>query len=392
MKWVDIPDGKRKQHAKVTPRAGGLAIIGAIIIGIVYFVFVKNFLNIDLGFELELPSFALLLGALAIALLGLYDDAYDLGFKTKFLVQVIIAYFMFVSGYRIDVSDFLNINPDLEVAASLSFLLTLLWFVGVMNAVNLIDGLDGLASGVSFIAFASLTAIFCLGGDLSMLPLFLVIAGAILGFLVFNFNPASIFLGDSGSLFLGFMLATYALEGKTHENSLLALIIAALAIGFPILDTAVAYIRRIASGQSPFNPDRDHIHHRLTGKLKLPTKKAVLVLYSLNGLMGLSAILLYAIDGYTGTIIGLTIVCVYAFLRKLGYLQFREVRKRVKALQGNRVPRGQQQSGLGSIEASRSSRKAEIIEKMAALSEEEVVKLVKQMEKRNSIEELLAEK
>ena len=390
MKWIDVPDGKRKQHAKITPRAGGLAIIGATLLGVFYFFIVKEFAGIDFGFELELPSVALLLGGAAIALLGLYDDAFDLGFKTKFLVQVVIAYFMFVSGYRIDVSDFLHINPDLEVAASLSFLLTLLWFVGVMNAINLIDGLDGLASGISLIGFASLTVIFTIGGDVSMLPLFLVIAGAILGFLVFNFNPASIFLGDSGSLFLGFMLATFALEGKTHENSLLALIIAALAIGFPILDTAVAYIRRIVAGKSPFYPDRDHIHHRLTGKLGLTTKRAVLVLYGVNVILGLSAIALYSIDGYTGVIITVSILFIYGFLRQLGYLQFREVRKRIKAL-SQRPVTGTENGSLLAVEGTRGTRKAKIMERMAALSEEEVVRLVRQMEKRNQIEELLAE-
>ena len=231
MNWLDIPDGGRKQHKKPTPRAGGLAILGASGLGIVYFFFVKDQMLTEFGLMSILPSLPLILGAVAIVLMGLYDDAFGMGFKRKFLFQFIIAYLMFVAGFRIDVSSLLFPSSDPYFHGSISLALTLLWYVGVMNAVNLIDGLDGLAGGVSLIAFGSLTLIFGLQGDFSSLFILLAMTGAISSFLVFNFNPASIFLGDSGSLLIGFMLATFALQGVSAHEPILSIIVIALAVG-----------------------------------------------------------------------------------------------------------------------------------------------------------------
>src|SRR5690606_19776605 len=139
----------------------------------------------------------------------------------------------------------------------------LVWIVGIINAVNLIDGLDGLAAGVSIIVLMAPTVIFHVQGDVGMLVLAVVVIGAAGGFLVHNFNPASIFMGDTGSMFLGFVLAMYALQGTRYGDPHLALLVPLLALGFPVLDTGLSLVRRLARGASPFMPDRDHIHHRV---------------------------------------------------------------------------------------------------------------------------------
>ncbi len=346
-KWVDIPDGKRTVHKQPTPRAGGLAIMVAFMMGIGYFFMLRDDLLTSFGFDLYLPSLAFLLGALSIALTGLYDDAYGLGFKKKFFFQILVAYLMFVAGFRVEVASIPLLGDDPYIQASLALPLTLLWYVAVINAVNLIDGLDGLAGGISLIAFGSLALVFSANGDLRFLPIALVVTGSIAGFLVFNFSPATIFMGDSGSLFLGFMLATYTLTGTSHENPMVALVIPILAVGFPLLDTSVAFIRRILNGQSPFAPDKDHIHHRLITRFKMTVPGAVLLLYVLNATLGLMAIMLVMVDArYFALIVGVAVVMLGVLLRKLGYLSISEGRRLVVRLArrqfGHRVPRGQQ--------------------------------------------------
>lgn len=371
--WVDKPDKNRKVHHKITPRAGGLAVIGAMIAGATFFALFFYIAPFEVNIAFAFPSLGLVLGSLVIVVTGLYDDAGHLRFNTKFLIQVIVSFFMFISGYRVDVTTVIPIIADFEIAAALSFVLTVVWFVGVINAVNLIDGLDGLASGVSLIAFSSLTAIFCIQGNLAVLPLFVVFAGATLGFLVYNYNPASIFLGDSGSLFLGFLLATYALESKIHENSILALIIASMAIGFPILDTATAFLRRIIAGRSPFYPDRDHIHHRLLYRMGLSTKQSVLTLYGFNIVLGCCAILVYVIDGYTLHIISANVLFLFVFLRSIGFMRFRTFKKYVYT----RVDRVLMKR---SVRRNKRVGRDELIEKLSSMSEEEIMELADRIE------------
>ena len=386
MKWLDIPDGGRKQHKKPTPRAGGLAILGASGLGIVYFFFAKDQMLTEFGLMSSLPSLPLILGAIGIVVMGLYDDAFGMGFKQKFVFQFIIAYLMFVAGFRIDVSTLLFPSSDPYFHGSISLALTLLWYVGVMNAVNLIDGLDGLAGGVSLIAFGSLTLIFGLQGDFSSLFILLAMTGAISSFLVFNFNPASIFLGDSGSLLIGFMLATFALQGVSAQEPILSIIVIALAVGFPILDTSVAYIRRIAAGRSPFSADRDHIHHRISERFGLSTKKAVLSLYTLNGFLGAVAIALVVVPNLElrVTILVVAATLVAGFLWQLGYLRRAEKPVTASSLPPTYVINGDGHAKTN-VEVTfhkplprlnalpKQPTKADILKMMAHLSEAEVI-------------------
>jgi UDP-GlcNAc:undecaprenyl-phosphate GlcNAc-1-phosphate transferase len=351
-KWVDVPDGHRAVHRRPTPRAGGVAISAAFLMGISYFHLLHPELASAFGFSFYIPSIPFLLGALAMAITGLYDDAYGLGFKKKFFFQLVVAYLMFVAGFRVEVSSIPLLGDDPYIQASLALPLTLLWYLAVINAVNLIDGLDGLAGGIALIAFGSLAFVFSARGDLQFLPIALAAAGGIAGFLFHNFSPASIFMGDTGSLFLGFVLATYTLSGTSHDNPIIALVIPILAVGFPLLDTSVAFVRRILNGQSPFAPDRDHIHHRLIERFKMSVPGAVLLLYGLNAALGLMAVMLVIVDPrYFAGIVALAVLLLGFLLRKLGYLRIREgvrlVTRFVKRSLGRpRVPRGQWKPGI----------------------------------------------
>jgi len=247
-----------------------------------------------------------------------------MSFRRKFLFQIVVAYLLLYAGYRFDVSGFPFVGTDPGFQALISIPLTIIWIVGIINAVNLLDGLDGLASGVSIIAFASLATIFGIqGGDIGVVAIALIVIGATAGFLVFNFSPASIFMGDAGSLFLGYMLAVYSLEGSAHAHPLLAFAIPVVALGLPILDTILCVVRRSIDGISPFSPDSDHIHHRLS---KLwPTRRAVLVLYAVSLWFGIAAILISQFELIVGLLmVGITMIAGLVGIRTLGYLNLRQ--------------------------------------------------------------------
>lgn len=352
-KWVDLPGGERTVHKEPTPRAGGIAVIITFLLGTGYMLLMGPGFDLPLGATTHLLSWAMMLGAAAIALTGLYDDAYGLGFKKKFLFQLLVAYGMYLAGYRIDVPEIYFLEADPYMQAGLGLPLTLLWYLGVMNAVNLIDGLDGLAAGISTISFVCLAIIFGLQGQQSLIPIAIIMGGALLGFLYYNFNPASIFLGDTGSLFLGFIIATYALQGTAHPQPFVALIIMALAVGYPLLDTALAFVRRFLKGHSPFAPDKDHIHHRMTGRFKYSTRKTVVALYVIHGLFCAAAITLSIVaTSYSLLIITGVVAGICLFLKGLGYLKLQRgmtlIRRRISDQIGERVPRGQW-SGDGSV-------------------------------------------
>jgi UDP-GlcNAc:undecaprenyl-phosphate GlcNAc-1-phosphate transferase len=205
-------------------------------------------------------------------------------------------------------------------------LLTLFWFVGIIIAVNLLDGLDGLAAGTSLITFGSLAAAFSVTGATSYLPLILVLSGALLGFLFYNFNPASIFMGDCGSTFLGFLLATYSIQGPHQTNSLLAFLIPILALGLPVLDTALSLIRRFLEQRSLFRPDQDHIHHRIARRFGLTHRMTVLVLYGVSLKFGVLAFSVTIVSDTLRTfVLTAAAFVIYLFLRSLGYFRLRDL-------------------------------------------------------------------
>lgn len=254
----DRIDSSRKIHARPVPRIGGIAFVAAIYSSV--------------GLSLAVPSLwkafvadgsrllALASGGLAVAGLGVWDDLRGTGARQKLAVQLSVALLLYCSGYALHSVEN-PFGPAIELGA-LSAPVTLLWIVGVSNAMNLIDGLDGLAGGIALAATAVILAMAVQAEHLPRVLIAAAMAGSILGFLVYNVSPASIFMGDTGSLFLGTVLAALALtpKGPGGEVPLVAM---ALAMGVPIADTLLAIFRRAARGAPMFSADREHIHHRI---------------------------------------------------------------------------------------------------------------------------------
>ncbi len=218
----------------------------------------------------------ILVGGIPILLLGIVDDLRGLRALPKLIVEALVALFLYWQGLR--VLGTTGPSGPIELSAILSALVTVAWIVGVVNAVNLIDGLDGLASGVAVIALSTTTVAALLRGELLLAFLTGSLAGATLGFLRYNFNPASIFMGDSGSLFLGYLLATSSIWSVRKSATAVLVIFPVVALGLPLLDTGLTISRRFLAGRPVMQADRDHVHHRLLLK-GLPVRRAVLLLY-----------------------------------------------------------------------------------------------------------------
>lgn len=270
----DPPDGDRKIHTNPMPRTGGISIAFGFAAPLVGLLFWGN------NFALELRDdkariAAFFVGLLSILGLGVYDDIKGCGAWGKLLVQTAVAVLLWQVGLRFETVNLFG--QPFEFGLS-SLPLTVLWVTGIINAMNLIDGLDGLAAGVAFFAAAALFVLAMQDGN-NMLGLFAAaLAGSVLGFLFYNFSPALIFMGDSGSMTIGYVFATAALWSACKRSTALALLLPILALGLPIADTALAFVRRAISGRSPFHSDRKHIHHRLLD-MGLSQRQAVLVLY-----------------------------------------------------------------------------------------------------------------
>ena len=290
---LDTP-GPRKVHQSPTPRIGGLSIFAGFVAGIVVAALASGY-----GRNGDWPRLAywIVLGicAVGILLLGLVDDVKGLTFRTKFLVQIIAGTAVWAAGFRIDSLGLPGSFGALELGPW-SLPLTLLWVVGVTNAFNLIDGLDGLAAGTALISTSTIAVAAVARGHLAVSAVSVALAGSLVGFLRHNFNPARIFLGDSGSMFLGFCLALISIHGSQKNVAVVAILSPFLLLGYPILDTGIAIARRIgyirsdSSGDGSlrfffrnlnrvFLPDRGHLHHRLL-EIGLSHRGAVLVLYA----------------------------------------------------------------------------------------------------------------
>ncbi len=279
---IDVPKDARRMHKKPTPRLGGLAIYLAFILVSLFFA-QKNVQNLTI-----------FLGSAIIVVLGIFDDRDALGAKFKFCIQLIAAAIPVVFGnLRIERITNPNLFSDdlyLEFGP-LSILITIIWIVAITNAVNLIDGLDGLAVGVSAIACMTMLAVSLLIGEIQIAIFLAVLAGSCVGFMPYNLNPASIFMGDTGSTFLGFMLATLSIQGMFKVYAIISFAVPFLILGLPIFDTAFAILRRVLSGRSPLSPDRGHVHHRLMD-MGFNQKQAVAILYAIATALGLLAVVL----------------------------------------------------------------------------------------------------
>lgn len=279
---IDVPKDSRRMHKKPTPRLGGLAI----------FIGFMGAMLVFYKFDVQMLS--ILIGAMIIVVLGIFDDVLALGAKFKFIVQIIAAAIpVCIGGMKI--AFFSSFNPfSSEPYFSLGVFaipVTIIWIVGITNAVNLIDGLDGLAVGVSSIAALTMLAVSLLNYEFGVAITMACITGACLGFIPYNFNPAEIFMGDTGSTFLGYMLATMSISGFFKFYAVVSFAVPLLILGLPIFDTASAITRRVLEGRSPMSPDRGHVHHRLVD-MGFNVKQAVAILYAISGTLGLAAVVL----------------------------------------------------------------------------------------------------
>lgn len=299
---IDVPKDGRRMHKRPIPRLGGLAIVFGFAVSICCFASFSRALT------------ATLCGAFIIVVMGVVDDCKNLNAKFKFIIQVIAALVVILGGnIRITVLTNPNIfsdNPYLVLPWWLSIGATVIWIVFITNAVNFIDGLDGLAAGVSAIMSVSLVFIALRIQEYSSAIIGLALMGACFGFLPFNFNPAKIFMGDTGSTFLGFMLATLSIQGVFKSYAIITFAVPLLILGLPLFDALFAMIRRICKGQSPMVADRGHLHHRLID-MGFSQKQTVFILYSISAVLGITAVVL----AESGTLRALILIfCVLIFM------------------------------------------------------------------------------
>ena len=323
--WVAPPDSPRHLHAIALPRLGGVAIYIAFVasVGIAFLV---NHVFPGTGFDYSQQTLlTILLPATIIVVLGIYDDLRSLGPYTKFAIQALAAAILFAGGLRI--LDLPVLFGARHFGWAIGLPLTIVWVIGITNAFNLIDGLDGLAAGSALFStlVVFVVAISTHAAVVSLLTI--ALAGAILGFLRFNFNPATIFLGDSGSLFIGFMLSALALQGAQKAPTIIAVAIPVVSFGLPILETALSVLRRWIGGRPVFIADREHIHHKLLQR-GLSHRQVVIVLYAVSALFALLSLFLLWPGGSTlGLVLAVVGTGVWLGVQHLGYLEFGELRR-----------------------------------------------------------------
>ena len=314
------PIDERKLHSRQIPRIGGVAIFVTVMVtlGVVWSVSQ----DVDWGDAGKLS--VILAGATAMHLLGLWDDLRPMPARWKFVGQIAIATGVFLAGVRVELLSVpLAGTGTVSLDGVVAGLVTVGWLVGITNAFNLIDGLDGLASGAALFALTTMFVVASIYGQTGAAFVTLVLAGATLGFLFFNFHPASIFLGDSGSLFLGFMLAGIGLLSSQKSPTMVALAIPLVSLGLPVLDTALAIFRRFLGGRPIFSADRGHIHHRLLSLGHSP-RKVALLLYGACAILALGAMLMVRQAAFIALVLVVVGLGVGLAVQRLRFHEFEE--------------------------------------------------------------------
>ncbi len=323
--WVSLLKDGRHVHDAPLPRLGGVAIFLAFSLSLILW------LGLALLYPRLLEGLApatllrIYVPACLIFCLGIYDDLHGASPILKFSVQAIAATMLFLGGMRI-----LDL-PVLFGAHSFPWFiglpLTVLWVVAITNAFNLIDGLDGLAAGSALFSTLVFFVVALVNHSWLGSLMSVALAGAILGFLRFNFNPATIFLGDSGSLFIGFLLSALALAGAQKAPTLVAVAIPVVSFGLPILETALSILRRLISGRPIFTADREHIHHKLL-QMGMSHRQVVIVLYAVSALFAmLSLFLLWPTGSTLGLVLAVVGTGIWLGVQHLNYLEFGELRR-----------------------------------------------------------------
>lgn len=296
--FLDVPKDERRVHKKPIPVGGGIAMVITVTLLMLYYLPINKSLIMTL------------LASLVIALSGLYDDKKDLSPKLKFLFQILAGILLVLGGMKIEfLTNPFDSHDALFILNMLSIPVTIFWVCGITNTINLIDGLDGLASGVSMICAISMFFITYKMGRYDVSMVCALVAGACLGFLPFNFNPAKIFMGDTGALYLGFMLSYISISGFLKQAAILMIFVPVLILGVPVFDTAFAMVRRKLSGKSMVEADKGHLHHRLL-KMGLNQRQTVVILYSISAIFGVLANLISRFHSSIALVISLGVLLI----------------------------------------------------------------------------------
>jgi len=323
--WVAAPALERHLHNRPLPRFGGIAIFLSFLLTFAIALPVGwHHLAVSFGLSFQTLLTILLPGCLIFAL-GIYDDIHSVNPYTKVAVQAVAGAMLFAGGLRI--LDVPVLFGTRHLPWFLGLPLTVLWVLAITNAFNLIDGLDGLAAGSALFSTMVVFAVALVSGSSLVSLMALVLAGSILGFLRFNFSPATIFLGDCGSLFIGFMLSALALQGAQKAPTLVAVAIPVVSFGLPILETALSIVRRYLGGRPVFTADREHIHHKLLQR-GLSHRQVVITLYAVSALFALlSLFLLWPTGDMLGLVLAVLGTGVWIGVQHLGYVEFGELRR-----------------------------------------------------------------
>ncbi|MGH9970261.1 MAG: glycosyltransferase family 4 protein [Pyrinomonadaceae bacterium] len=333
-KLLDVPSNGRKAHSKAVPRLGGVALYLSCLIALSTLPLVDNLLTHTLRQHTSLIS-VMLIPATLVLFLGIYDDLRGTNATVKFVVLGLVATLFYALGGRIEGIGIPFVG-SVTLPSTLSFLITVLWLVGIANAFNLIDGIDGLASGAALFSCLVILAVAFSREAPFVIVVALVLCGALTGFLRYNFNPASIFLGDSGALFVGFTLAALSVLGTQKATTAVAVVIPVLAFGLPVVDTAVTMARRMISRQPVFEGDNEHIHHMLLAR-GWSQRQVALVLYAVCATFGLLAMLFTQTGSRaTGFVLFVVTVAVIIAVGHLRYHEMDELRAGVKRTVGDR--------------------------------------------------------
>jgi UDP-GlcNAc:undecaprenyl-phosphate GlcNAc-1-phosphate transferase len=294
---VDVPKDQRRMHKKAMPKFGGPAVILGFLVSVVYLLVVMSIeksINLFGVEQYGKQLLGMLLGIIVISITCIIDDIITIKPIVKLSGQLLAAIIAVAFGIRITELTPAFLQTE-QLKEAFSIILTIGWIVGVTNAINLIDGLDGLSSGISVISAISLLIIFVLNGSpLVSILLITALAGALVGFLPFNFAPAKTFIGDTGSNFLGFSLSIISILGVAKTYTVAVIVLPLIALGLPIFDTIWAIIRRLIKGKSIkaiFKADKGHLHHRIVAR-GFSQKQAVLILYGISATFGIFAIIL----------------------------------------------------------------------------------------------------
>ena len=299
--FLDVPKDSRRVHKKPIPVGGGIAMVISVTILMLVFLPINKSLIMAI------------ISSLVIALSGLYDDKYDLSPKLKFGFQILAAIILIIDGMKIEFfTNPFDYEDALLILNMLSIPVTIFWVCGITNTINLIDGLDGLASGVSMICAISMFFITYQMGRYDVSLVCALVAGACLGFLPFNFNPAKIFMGDTGALYLGFMLSYISISGFLKQAAILMIFVPVVILGVPVFDTAFAMVRRKLSGKSIVEADKGHLHHRLL-RMGLNQRQTVVILYSISAIFGVLANGISKFHSSIGLIVSIGVILIILF-------------------------------------------------------------------------------